>query len=275
MSLENIDPRDGDHLESDTNLNGNNGADQRSVSRPAGIFLKAKNKFVAYREKGKSAEYRKERRERITIVLLVVTSGLILWQICEMVKVYDPIDRQARAANASAKIADDTAKRQLRAHVLYDGVTITQLKNTAAVSIRFKNSGATPAYETTYWWNVKAFTPTEAGKLEFFDTEKASIDIGAGSFLDTDEREIPLADIEEARRNNKIIYVWGLVKYRDVFQRCQYASFALRSGTKIDFSKWILRGFTNGSTIVSDSPDEHCKSAKNPDSIPAIFVPPK
>lgn len=172
--------------------------------------------------------------------------------------------------------ARDTAKRQLRAHVLYDGASINLRKTTAAIAVRFKNSGTTPAYETTYWWNVKAFTPTEVGKLEFFDTDKISLDIGSGGALDTNDREIPLGDIEEARKGNKIIYIWGLIKYRDVFQRCQFASFALRSSIKIDVEDWVLRGFTNGSTIVSDGPDKRCgKDDKSPDLPPTIFLPPK
>jgi hypothetical protein len=173
--------------------------------------------------------------------------------------------------------ADNNARRQLRAHVLYDGISVTPRKPNAAIFVRFKNSGATPAYEATYWWNIKAFTPTEAGRLEFFDTERASLDIGAGGFLEADEREFPLGDIEEARKGNKIIYVWGLVKYRDVFHRCQFASFAFRSGIKIDQDKWILRGFTNGSTIVSDYPDSSkCqKDGKTAEMPPAIFLPPK
>jgi hypothetical protein len=174
--------------------------------------------------------------------------------------------------------AKDTAKRQLRAHVLYDSATFAIRNKNAAITIRFKNSGNTPAYETTYWWNVKAFGPTEAGKLEFPDTERSSLDIGSQGFLDVDDKEIPLSDIEEARKGNKIIYIWGLVKYRDVFQRCQLGSFALRSGSKIDPDKWVLRGFTSGSTSVTDYQDEHCNkngNGKSIDTASTIYIPPR
>jgi hypothetical protein len=79
-------------------------------------MLKIKNKFVAYTEKTKSSEYRKERRERLTIFGLflaagaaIIQSGVFYCQLKEMQKVFGPVEVTAKAAQQSA----DTARKAL------------------------------------------------------------------------------------------------------------------------------------------------------------------
>lgn len=180
-----------------------------------------------------------------TLAVLVFTFAAAVYAGCE--------------AKRLADLTENTARRQLRSHVLYEGAKIFNRQQNAVVSVQFKNSSATPAFETTYWWNVKAFGTNDLGKLEFRDTvDDASIDLGGGGIITSDEREIPASDIADARNGKKVIYLWGLIKYRDVFQRCQYARFAFKSGTKIEYDKWTMGLFRGGGTDVSDSHEDNC-----------------
>src|SRR5262249_51673089 len=47
--------------------------------------------------------------------------------------------------------AEDTAKRQLRAYVFLDQMTIADPMGTPKISIRIKNYGSTPAYGVVFW----------------------------------------------------------------------------------------------------------------------------
>lgn len=201
---------------------------------------------------------------RFTKWLVIVTGILCIATIASVV-----------ALIVTDNTLKDTARRQLRAHLLYESATITMENSKPVLSVRFKNSGATPAYEATYWWNVKAYASDESATLEFKETERASMDVGSGGVLDTDEKDVA-AEVSAVKSGDKILYVWGVVKYKDVFQRCQYASFALRSGPKIDPGKLILRGFAYGSTYVSDYENERgCKDGKALQMPPSISLPPK
>jgi hypothetical protein len=199
-------------------------------------------------------------------LLTAIATGLLVW-----VAIWQWVE-----LHSTDSTLRETAQRQLRAHVLYDGVSIVPNKTNAVVTLKLKNSGATPAYRATYWWNLKAFPTNEKGELKFSDTGDISTDVGAGGTMDTDEIEMSSSDIADAKSGKKIIYVWGLVKYLDVFQRCQVASFAFRSGNKIDYDRLLVRSFRTGGTIVSDdSETKDCKEKKKHYWIPpTISIPP-
>jgi hypothetical protein len=68
------------------------------------------NKYKSYRKRGESADYRKERRERVAIILLsatafftFVTAIIFYCQLNEMRRAYGPIKDSADAAVAGAK----------------------------------------------------------------------------------------------------------------------------------------------------------------------------
>ena len=167
--------------------------------------------------------------------------------------------QQAGIARAQLNLANHAEKRQLRAHILYDSVILSVDGGKASAFLRFKNSAPTPAFNVTYWWDRKVIDPTKPSSLEFTDTNAVSIDIGSGGFLDTDEKEISSIDVEAVRNRKKIIYVWGLVKYKDVFQRCQIISFAFQGTTNLSPGKWTLRGFSDGGgTSVDDNEEGDC-----------------
>ncbi|VTZ26407.1 hypothetical protein MPC4_70101 [Methylocella tundrae] len=108
---------DGDrHKESANTGNGN--ADERYYqcrnSWPSRIALKIAEKFHAYLEKGKSADYRKECRERLTILgsfltalFTFITAIIFYCQLGEMRKVYGPVKDSADAATNAVQATRD------------------------------------------------------------------------------------------------------------------------------------------------------------------------
>jgi hypothetical protein len=163
------------------------------------------------------------------------------------------------------------SKRQLRAHILYDGISITKHDTNGTVSITLKNFGQTPAYNVTYWWDIRAFPSGDIARLEFQDTGISSLDVGSNGILETADRELSHADIKAVQAGAKTVFVWGLIKYRDVFQRCHLASFAFRGDRNIDAAKWKLRGLEAGKTGVSDDDNQCTKGVlKSPIVPPSI-----
>jgi hypothetical protein len=190
--------------------------------------------------------------ERITVVLALIAAVASTFSA-----IYS--GQQADIAHAQLSLADQAEKRQLRAHVLYESVILSVDGVKATAFLRFKNSAPTPAFNVTYWWDRRAIDPTKPSSLEFADTDAVSMDIGSGGYLDTDEKEISSVDIEAVRNHKKLIYVWGLIKYKDVFQRCQILSFAFQGTTTLSPGKWTLRGFSGGGgTSVDDNEKGDC-----------------
>jgi hypothetical protein len=89
------------------------------------IALKARNKFQAYREKAKSPEYRKERRERWTIVGLFA-AGFALLQWIEL--------RNTDQATHDLASAAKTQSEALGQQVAIMQGQLTEMQNQSAVT---------------------------------------------------------------------------------------------------------------------------------------------
>jgi hypothetical protein len=139
----------------------------------------------------------------------------------------------------------DTERRQLRAHVLFGEafVTVAGTKLKAAVAV--KNSGQTPAYSLTDWWAMKIspnidnpYGKDGSRPLPLEETGAESVDIGSGRvqtlYPAAKTIDITSDELEAVRAGRLFVYLWGIVKYRDVFQRCQLAAFFAKN--QPDFS---------------------------------------
>jgi hypothetical protein len=204
-----------------------------------------KSEGRAYRREEEREDRGRKIREWITIGLIALTFVAICYQVHEMIKVYEPIERQAVAANKSANIASDTAKRQLRSYVLYEHGKILRTETAFEAEVIFKNTGQTPAYNVTTFINVDLRDtlkepiddPTQI--FEFKETGVATSDVGSNGIrrlkagLNFDSPFEPFF----INAGRKTIYVWGTVKYRDIFHpdtlRCQVATF-LGKRTSLD-----------------------------------------
>lgn len=104
----------------------------------------------------------KRNREIITITLLFVTMAAIIMQVTEMIKVYDPIKEQARAATNQAVAAktqsDNSDKALIESQRAWAGPTGVKLNGAVILNTEVKvvvgtrNSGREPANDFT--WDI-------------------------------------------------------------------------------------------------------------------------
>jgi hypothetical protein len=118
------------------------GRRQRRPSWPSRVALKPLNALKSYRKKGESAEYRKERRERLTIGLLLlttiftfITAVIFYFQLREMEKVYPPIKE-----SADASVISQSPYLFVSTPTLVPGIP-----GYPTIDFSFKNYGRTPA----------------------------------------------------------------------------------------------------------------------------------
>lgn len=119
----------------------------------------------AYRKEEQREDRGKRFREWITIGLIFVTFVAVCYQVHEMIKVYDPIQEQAIAANesaeaakrsadASVKVAEDSEKSLVASSRAWVGPTDARItsgplavEKPTKVVISVRNSGREPARE--------------------------------------------------------------------------------------------------------------------------------
>ena len=117
----------------------------------------------AYRKEEQREDRGKQFREWITIGLIFVTFVAVCYQVHEMIKVYDPIQEQAIAANesaketkrsadAAAKVAEDSEKSLVASSRAWVGPTDAKItsgplaiEKPTKIVISVRNSGREPA----------------------------------------------------------------------------------------------------------------------------------
>jgi hypothetical protein len=137
----------------------NRGPKSRDV---AALIDTLKSEGRASRAEESREDHGKRFREYVTIVLLGATLLAVCWQVREMIKVYEPIQRQADALKVSAdaeKVAADAAQKQAdnsekaftlgqRAWVGPTNATLSEepkIGKAIEVAIQYQNSGREPA----------------------------------------------------------------------------------------------------------------------------------
>jgi len=140
--------------------------------------------------------------------------------------------RQAEAGWAQVKVYQEIEKRQLRAYLTFQDGGIKCGGADCGLQLNVKNSGQTPAYNVTCYFasQSRAVHPepltNEAYKtFEFRETGAASIDLG-----NNDLQGLPACAIGSFVKSLSVppgqeTYAWGIVKYRDIFQRCHRSAF--------------------------------------------------
>jgi len=120
-----------------------------------------------------------------------------------------------------------TAKRQLRAYVFGNGSRFSLVTPSPGgdmqihVHYRFKNSGQTPAYNTSMWTKLDIF---DAGARQF------SQHIGIGNFVigpgaNSEGRPLTYPELADIRAEKKAIFIWGEIKYEDAFGKLRHFRF--------------------------------------------------
>jgi hypothetical protein len=148
----------------------------------------------------------------------------------------------------------DTAKRQLRAYVLFDSGSIQKIGDHFAVSVVIKNSGQTPAYNVTHWWSVAVLDyPLTEPPIYSDPNPDQSADIGAA--LQTplgDARPLTVSseEMQDIKDRKKAIYVIASIKYKDTFQRDQAARFIAVNLPTESETGWHMRSYLH---IIPDN----------------------
>lgn len=144
----------------------------------AALIHAIKKEGVAYRKEEQREDRGKQFREWVTIGLVAFTFGAICWQVHEMIRVYEPIRRQAQALQESAAANIEAAKaatqqsansetsliQSLRAWVAptiakIDGAI--EVGKPVAIIISYANSGRGPALNFVDTVDLFSGTPAE------------------------------------------------------------------------------------------------------------------
>jgi hypothetical protein len=125
-------------------------------------------------------------------------------------------------------------------------------KETESLSATIKNEGSTAAFNVTHWWRARLFrlpiVPSDV--ISYRDTDYGiSVDLGPGGELLLDpirgaDNQISPVAKAAADSGSAEIYVWGLIKYRDIFIRCQSNQFAYRYFKQ----QWFIVKYGNSTT---------------------------
>lgn len=149
----------------------------------------------------------------IEIVLLIGVIGVSGWAAWEA-------GGSAKAAEASVKIASDTAKRQLRAYLSVSGATVTWKNDRIVLAeISIKNTGQTPALWVHHFQTIAVGEPADFA-IPYVESGFPTTDIGANIEMHFSLDSGPVSEESwTLARNREIpVYVWGEVKYWDVFK---------------------------------------------------------
>jgi hypothetical protein len=194
--------------------------------------------------------------------------------------------RLADLTQKALTVADKTAKAQLRAHVLSTKGTISISKDRRfyKITVHFKNGGPTPAYNLTYAMKSKVTKPGRI-QMDYADMEtndEISNDlVGGEPWSITLYRErISSDDLKSLQNGTKVVFVWGVLKYRDGFQRCQKTEFHLQNHERITgLDADIFSVFNNASdpAITCGENDKRGnRKAKNSQTkFSVLLLPPK
>lgn len=137
--------------------------------------------------------------------------------------------------------ADETAQKQLRAYIgIHDmKVTVYPFEQGGFAFIaeaELRNFGQTPAYDMVVQCNAKVDVPDAIP----FDASQGNAKSGGPTiaFRDTgltaaQWERISEADKDAIFRREKIIFLWGTVRYRDAFDKRHYFTFRLVSGALV------------------------------------------
>lgn len=149
------------------------------------------------------------------------------------------------------KGADMTAKKELRAYLGVSGEVSFITPNHIRASVELLNTGKTPAHNVTYFIDGAIRIPTENKIFEegIQDPRKAPLVPGATRTLGYEFPNVSDVDMESLRKDEKVIFIWGSVKYVDIFGETQLLSFRYRNTAKrlardpngnLVISAWIL-----------------------------------
>jgi hypothetical protein len=166
-------------------------------------------------------------------VAYVVVTGLLWWTTK---KSADAAKESAEAATAAVAQMRNTADKQLRAYVCVSSALLKfPQPDIPEGQVHFKNCGQTPAYTLQGWIHtwfsehpLKEVLPTAPD-----DFRKGSETLPPGGttiFVAPGKPPLPPLNLAVLGRKEFTLYIYGEVRYRDIFGRDQFTRFRLIHG---------------------------------------------
>lgn len=198
----------------------------------AGQLVAVLNDYRTDRKERAAQDKAKAQREWLTIIGLFVAAFIALFSLVELHKTTKATQDAASATRDAVRLADGTAKRQLRAYVFIKGGGILLKNNGKSVQayVELENFGQTPGYDFQTWTNVNVSKPRAIPYLRIGQSKQRSI-IGPGATFNapSGDRAIDNLKLAAISAGEVAIFVWGAAAYRDAFGRCWELSFRIRA----------------------------------------------
>ena len=191
-------------------------------------------------------ERESERTTILTLLLFIAAAcqiGLFWWQlrliastVSDTRKSAEAAERIATATMASVGQMRDTAQRQLRAYLCIAGGQMRfPSPDAPEAEVMIKNFGQTPAYNVRQWIHMWITDhPLRAALPEPPQDFKMSVDVlGPGSYstmLMPKQPPVPAASIPLLGTSEGTIFIYGEVRYRDVFGKDRFTKYRLIYG---------------------------------------------
>jgi len=138
-------------------------------------------------------------------------------------------------AGYQALLTRDTARRQLRAYIVVKDNIVTGMMQVNAEGSRkisiatvYTNKGQTPAYDVKIITKLKILTADEAEKFDFklrplADSSITTLGQDESANASVVMEVCPKPDFDEIwAANNKRLFIYGIIEYRDVFGKLRY-----------------------------------------------------
>lgn len=161
-----------------------------------------------------------------------------------------------KTAIASVNHSKDSAERQLRAYVAIEQKLIDkpEIGKSVWATVKFKNFGNTPAYESRAFINfrISKSPPAIPDGSEFgrLDGTVESIGPGDSRRMKLNIGKLNRAAIEDVFEERKHIYIYGMIQYKDTFGKTRYTKYRyIYSGHKM-FEGTELFGCSGGNELT-------------------------
>ena len=157
------------------------------------------------------------------------------------------------------RVAQDTAKKQLRAYMSFDGITNERMdaNGTMEIKISFRNSGQTPAYRVDgrpFHTHTSGVTfdnlPKDAQSTP--DSEVTEMICGPGSKLTFPLKVRDLTNVlPSIELGHLILWVYGHFIYRDIFNKWYKLRYCLYLTGSLDGAPRHFMGAPRGNDEIA------------------------
>jgi hypothetical protein len=190
--------------------------DKRDTSGPSRVLLKIRDRFKAYREKANNPEYRRERREWLTVLILLLAAGFALLQWDALIKTDNHIDGQLEVM----KTESDYRRYELAANMQLK-IDSHGIPGGWNVNTVWEDVGKTDALNVTGWIDLKFVPREKINSTNFFDMPDgkqlyAKETVVPGDKVIYKTMRVGLSEALDPINSTPVIF--GYIEYNDIFE---------------------------------------------------------